>query len=165
MPITVPATSTMDRSKLPYNYGRNALKFDGQEPEDLSKYLEILEDVIVTSKATSDKDKNPSQRCLQGAREISPNPSEVQAVIRQPETRFGSYLEVANWKCRYEHPDFARRALLVGAEAKKFFRKVHWEQCGYATAKSGMSRGPKGVHNGKKIGLWPIWQLFQTSGD
>ncbi|KAJ7695212.1 hypothetical protein B0H17DRAFT_1131676 [Mycena rosella] len=40
---------------------------------------------------------------------------------------------------------------LVGAGVKKFFRKVHWEQCGYATAKLGMSRGPKGYTMGKNL--------------
>ncbi|KAJ7431263.1 hypothetical protein FB451DRAFT_1421730 [Mycena latifolia] len=47
----------MDKTKLPLNYGKNALQFDGSEPEGLERYLETIEDVFDTAKASSDEDK------------------------------------------------------------------------------------------------------------
>lgn len=47
----------MDKSKLPHNYGRNALVFDGDEPEGLEKYLSTLEDIFETVQATADEEK------------------------------------------------------------------------------------------------------------
>ncbi len=43
----------MDKSKLPPNLGRNALVFDGEEPEDLDWYLSTIDDLIETYKATT----------------------------------------------------------------------------------------------------------------
>ncbi|KAJ7859276.1 hypothetical protein B0H13DRAFT_1901525 [Mycena leptocephala] len=49
--------STFDESKLPINWGKNSLQFDGQQPEELRKFLTSLETIFVTSKATTDAEK------------------------------------------------------------------------------------------------------------
>lgn len=47
----------MDKSKLPTSYGKNSLKFDGDEPDELERYFEILEDVFENAKAATEEEK------------------------------------------------------------------------------------------------------------
>jgi hypothetical protein len=49
--------TTFDESKLPINWGKNCLQFDGQQPEELRKFLTSLETIFVTSKASTDAEK------------------------------------------------------------------------------------------------------------